>query len=944
MAGFLLLGVPGFDESKRSSINVDGPNKFSYAFIDHTKQADSWLQPTGSGWTTFNLTQSCDANGWVNKDTSGGTSNPNTEALGGQFRIPSCTDFNGAYVMDWTGNATVALNDTGIGLTWTQDNSTSLGNTSGTYTRSVNSWTNQAGQNAIVVIKPSGTTGPALLSISITSTGPTPFLTNLRFYRFEDRADLLAGNIFRAGWKTRYINLNPHHVRTLDWSGANDSNVVRFASRNIPGGASYFKNASGTGQPHYSVTAMATSCQYTLDPGGVSGMPVTYQQGEQVTCRIGQTDTNDGYPICYISAISTLADAVVTVDLTQGGMTNNATFSWAGGTATATFNHAYTVGSTIQILVAGTSPSGYNQANATATVASSSTLTYAIANPGGTSSIGTVASHGRPNGENLVLIMSSTTNNSIPTGMTQIDRKVAVVASATPNTFNTGINAVGFFPFTTGFAVNNMTLNVGARGIKPVYRQDGNSPALKYAGGFFRQGTYCTFTYDSNLIGNTGVTGAWLVNQQADVLNPGVPPEIVTALCNELMAMNPRNTINLYITLPTLGLCSLDNDYTTAAAYAINFIDIIINPASVQRASGFTSLDSRCTLYVEHSNETWNQGNYVACLYQAWRGFQQFGTTASDLSSYSSIRAAQTVLDVKAAFPPASWPKIKYVLGLQSTFGGANGTNTIRFNGGTNYNSVIPGGHSPLFEFDLAAFAGYFANDDSTPANSLATNLAAWIAAAGNPVAQEAAYLAYCTGFKTSAGGAETIDNYVTTKLGGGSGAAVACIAQGKTVIGYEGGFQPTFVFTFTDNTGAFTNGSTSVTLIGNNVTYTSGYYVIGTGIPALTTLSAPAAGSFTLSNAFTGTTGRSYFIVLAPSAYFISLARGSASWKVIHRTWFDRAANTAGSIAPAEFIVANDGSLNWYHTFGQDSYLSGNEQAGLDLDFIEQGNRNRGG
>ena len=181
------------------------------------------------------LPQNVDANGWPNKDDAGGTTGTSYQPMGGGIRIPSCTDFNGPYVLEWTGNGTVVLIVGAVVLNWTQDNTTALGDTTNTYSgRWAVSFTNKPGQNALVVIRASGTVFPTIFRPFIGSNGPAPFMTNLRFYRYEDRADLLAGKIFRRGWKQTIVDLNPRHIRLLDWMGANSSAVVRFEHRTKP--------------------------------------------------------------------------------------------------------------------------------------------------------------------------------------------------------------------------------------------------------------------------------------------------------------------------------------------------------------------------------------------------------------------------------------------------------------------------------------------------------------------------------------------------------------------------------------------------------------------------------------------------------------------------------------------------------------------------------------
>ena len=433
----------------------------------------------------------------------------------------------------------------------------------------------------------------------------------------------------------------------------------------------------------------------------------------------------------------------------------------------------------------------------------------------------------------------------------------------------------------------------------------------------------------------------------------GVPPEIAATLVNELMAMNPHDPINLYLTMPTLGMTSADPDYTAASNWATNYLDVVVNPASTQRAAGFSAIDSRCKVYVEHSNETWNFGAYVPCLYQSWRGQLLFGS-GFDISTYAMIRSVQMVRDCKAAFPPASWPQIKYVMGTWSTFGDLV-YNADRFYGNANYRSAIAGGTTPMAEHDYANFAGYFSNDLTSGPNCLATCLAQWLAAIPNQAGMDAAVAAYIQGFKTYGNQTQTIDTYLSDYLGGTHGAATAAVAQGKGIVGYEGGWQADVgdpnnlakSHVFYESFASFINGSPNVTALGSGLTLPVGNYIVGPGIPAFTTVvasPAPGAGTFTMSAGYTGATGQGYCVSLTPTAMFYAAAKSSQAWKTVHRTWFDGAAALPGSYAPAEFIIQNAGNLSWCHTFWRDSYLAGNESGGFDPDFIEQGNRNRGG
>ena len=333
-------------------------------------------------------------------------------------------------------------------------------------------------------------------------------MTNLRFYRYEDRADLLAGRDIPPGLEANHCR-SPESAPcypacSTGWGPVTAAPVVQVRT---PHQAQATRAAISTITPRLGET-MAYGYTRSM-PSFVPvhawrcfrGRRLLYQHGEQVTCFIPYTQVgsaqNDATPsgcaIMYLSAITNnVSNATVTVDLTQGYMTNPVTsITWssaAGGTAQILFanGHNYKTGSVIPAVIAGASLAGYNNANAVCTVASTTTITYPLAtNPGGASSAGTFASHGRPDGEKVVLRMSGTANNDTPQGMVQIDRRVATVTNVTPSTFTTGLSTVGYTAFTVGHAVNNMTLDVGGRGPRPVVRIDGNSPVLMYYGQVF---------------------------------------------------------------------------------------------------------------------------------------------------------------------------------------------------------------------------------------------------------------------------------------------------------------------------------------------------------------------------------------------------------------------------------------------------------------------------
>jgi hypothetical protein len=677
--------------SKRSNVNINVLNVFEYAFIDHLKQADSMLGPYGVTFTsTAPFHQLVDSSGWPNDASASG------QNFGCGFRIPDPAQFAGPYILTWDGSGTVNFN---VG-TWTETN-----NTGTTYTKNSNaSWTQIAGQKARIIMNLStaGLSGPQLIGMYVSATGGTDgFVRNMQFYRQADETDLLAGKIFRAGFKQLYVDFNPKHIRFMDWNSVNASQLCRFEHRNLPAYASWMENHGALGQPKYGTTTGTN--QIAL--ASVTGMPVSMQQGEMVTCRIGNTIVRTALPI----------------------------------TITAVTKQ----------------------------------------NPGHV----TASAHGYNTGDIIIHQMMSAIPGQAPSGMTQLDNVPCTITVIDANTYTIGIDTTAFSTFTVGTAYQYISLNVGARGTYPVVFQDGCSPGGRFGAAFCTANDIKTFTFDKNIIASTAITGAWIMRQEGGngtvVLNGGVPLEICTAFVNELMAMTTNGPIDMWVCIPHRGMNSTDPDYLSASNWGTNTVDVILNGKN-----GYAGLDSRSTLFVEHSNETWNTGFYQT-LFMAKMSLQTWPALGSgDYSTYSSLRSVQTMADIKAAFPGNS--RIKYVLSGQGSNGSTVAPNTVRFQGNSQYAAAIGNGNTPLSNFDYFAWAGYFTNNDSTPANSLTTCASTW--PTGSGPGDEALYATYVAGITTTAiGGSETTGNYANVHL---PDYAAATLAQGKKTIMYEGGWD----------------------------------------------------------------------------------------------------------------------------------------------------------
>lgn len=312
MAGWFPLFVSGFQQNKRSGININfiDTNVFEYAFIDHTKQANVSLLPAASGFTASASTfgQLIDINGYPNDAAASG------QTFGGGLHFPGADQFTGPYVFTWDGDGTLNL----ASGTWTE--------ASGTYTKNSNgSWASATGPTKTrTVASLSGLTGPSLVNFNFSATGGSNgsggFVRNFQVYRLEDETDLLAGKIFRAGFKQLYVDFKPSLIRFMDWNNVNNTPVVRFEHRNLPASAAYA--ASYTAGPRYGVTSgtnqMTLSGASAVSP--FPATPVSMQHGEVVTCRIGSGFARTGE--IAIASINK-ATGVITTSSAHGFSTND---------------------------------------------------------------------------------------------------------------------------------------------------------------------------------------------------------------------------------------------------------------------------------------------------------------------------------------------------------------------------------------------------------------------------------------------------------------------------------------------------------------------------------------------------------------------------------------------------------------------------------------------
>jgi hypothetical protein len=254
---------------------------------------------------------------------------------------------------------------------------------------------------------------------------------------------------------------------------------------------------------------------------------------------------------------------------------------------------------------------------------------------------------------------------------------------------------------------------------------------------------------------------------------------------------------------------------------------------------------------------------------------------------------------------------------------------------------------APMAHHDFFAFAGYFVPKSAFDSANLEHLTDAWVAAIGNPQAQEAACAAYVRGLvDPTVGGNETVDRYQLALL-------PAYIAKmrsyGKSVIMYEGGWdhdiKPVSAEGQVTPTLPYASGQIdgrSNTITGVRAAYAAalrpGYFVVGYGIlPDATVLSA-SGGTIALSKNTTARLGVAQFVAFSPEQMFLFAVKRSRAWAAALLTFFNQFGS--GSGMPAEYVQSG---LRWGHSFPSSYGLANVEWADVDHCWQQQAIRNRG-
>lgn len=783
--GILLLGQ-GPQFSQRSVINLGFMFDNSYPLINFYLIGDGSTGPSAS--TTAPWPSLIDANGWPNQPGVSGTN------FGGSVRIPGSDEYTGKWVMAWDGDGRLDL--TLGGGTWTVDAAASsnyVENANGRYSNA----TFGVGSSPRIVATLTGLTGPQLIPVIFALTDPNgvgAYLKNFKFYQLSDEPDLLAGKVFRAGFKQSLVNLNPSAIRFMNWHGSSASRICRFESRTLPsvGGYSYFTNwtvspsypaASGTNQFSVAVAVPTAANPKTT--------PASLTHGEIAIVRMGagagSARSGGQYGISSIS--NAASNPIVTTSAAHGLATNDIVvhFNIVGGTFTKLnyFPCKVTVTDTTHYTI---------QSQAGATIDTSGYGTFGITATANSSS-----------GSNVLANLSSAAglSNNMPVSGANIPAGTTI-SSFTSTTVTLSQNATGSatgatFTFSPGPGTMYWSIDVGARGAKPMVWGDGSEPATVF-GFTIASGDYVPIKYDKNIAvhsdgaGNLDY-GAWEFAGAGTGGGWGreMPLELMTALVNEVNALSVAQGINtpihMWFNIPATGLNSMDPDYTTASDYAVKSVDVILNGAN-----GYAGLTANAKLFVEYSNETWNSGGgFLNTFYLARMGQLRWPTSGG--ADYVDMYILRSTIIMRALTAAYGTTRIKRVLAGAGALGYVTSDlNEARVNASTtpglagNYyltDALAAGFGTPIQNHDVFATATYFDGGATYYGAQWATDSASY--ATGIPANQAAAITSFVNEVKSGTG--QAVDAFLSNGLTGFTATyAAALVALGKTSIMYEGG------------------------------------------------------------------------------------------------------------------------------------------------------------
>lgn len=929
--------------SQRNVLNVGFNSGSEQRFINIFSTAEQWgpFGNTGQFFGTSTWMQSIGANGYPNVSAALGSG----REFGGGVRFPNGRYYGGAstgkyWVLRWKGKGVIeffSLATNVITHVAGMSSNVTFGNP-GSGVR----WTTIDGsKDSYAVFNYEG--AAILFSLIVRATDPDSvgqFVNSIELYRLDDESDRNAGLIYRMPYKLAIKDLCPSALRFMDWVGGNDRRDVRAEYRTLPSAPTWTGRNWNAGGPYGRTTGQN---QYTL--AGHAGTPTGMLHGEVVNYQVASGAVRGG------------------------GFTVSAITTGPNGRVTTTAAHGYSNGDKVRLKIASLVKTGLATVGSDTITGLNNNTSLAdgseIFSPN--FPVGTTVISSTSNTCKLSAVATSTSQSGSSHSfmcMSKIHWQIATVAVVDTLNFDTGINTSTYGNFAgTGSVEQFISLRVGSGGDRdfdyPIAYASMTNLAAGFGNSYFATNEYKTVVFDKTMSamkdssGNF-VYGVWVgTNEQGNyAYSGGVPLEVCVALINEVNALGPAKPIHMWINHSMPGLTSNDPDYNVNSHLGIQTMNVLFNGAN-----GYPGLLPHILVYLENSNETWNTANnaFSQSYYgqtKSWLRWPQTGF--SDLSSWSTLKSSLVMDDILQAFPTFA-SRIKTVLAGQGSPGvGGNTINDIRIDGTSYYanDPLVTGnprlnGKKPMqYPHDHYAFAGYMGSQASYKSGRLLTLAANWVAAVGNPTAQEAACADFVNDLAngTNGIGGETMFRYGLTLL---PGFCAKLAPMRKTVIMYEGGWDDAVVMINSNasqylRVGAFTSGSDTITGLSSTfVTAVAvGNWVRGYGIPTdARVLSKPTSTSLQLDKPVSITATYGEIAAFTDVNAYLYAVKRSQAWSNGLIQFFDYFKNTVNAGMPSDYVARD---IRWGHISPESYGLSNTEFTDFDKVWFDEGARNR--
>jgi hypothetical protein len=636
------------------------------------------------------------------------------------------------------------------------------------------------------------------------------YVKNLKMYRVDDRADLLAGKIFRSAWKQLLVNLCPSAIRAMNWCGGASSTQCRWENRGTISTSGW--SAAWTASPCYASIATASVNAYSVvaavpTSANTKTTPASMQHGEIATIVIPSATVRAGN--VTVSAITNANPGQVTTSSAHGFNTGDVVVLALGQTTTIQALNLFpvtvtvvdtthfTIGVDTTGLGAFSSGTGTNQVRSLITLqvgSGNDRIAYPVT---------------MPTGNNLQSQFSSLSANNYYTFY--FDKNCGPITDGTYATFTGTITGTTLTASSISgtIAAGQTVGGVGVAGLTKIVSGAGSTWTVSVS--------QSVISVSMTSIG--WKYGTWIAGNAGSGNDGETPIEVIGALIKEINAMTPVHPIGLWINIPFRALNGLDPDYSSGSDWAVNAITTLRG-----------ILSTNIPIFIEYANETWNSaGGFYAFGYVTGRSYRRwFSSGQNDAIDMQAFLQGYITRAIKASFPSSN---LQYVIGGWGDQGTqAFGGNLLRISGSTTpgnagwfyMNDQISGAWgAPMSNHDAFAFATYLEADDSTyyskaglggfvddSAMYNGTNNSGNGGGNYTGAANQAQAITNFVAAVQSGPASSCIDTWVNAGLNSGKSVDLAAAVRpyGKTAINYEGGEG--FVLT----AGSYNLGSHTVT------------------------------------------------------------------------------------------------------------------------------------